>query len=317
MATAKTARKATRGVAGKGSARGKAKAASTKTAAKVGARKTVKAASARKPAMKKKVAAKKPVAKKIATRKATTRKAATKKAVPKKAAPKKAATKKVATKRIAAKPASTKRATTKPPMPKRSATTRSATRAVPAQRAASGTRGKANGRSTNRATTKRTAAAPVAGTPSRLPKSFETEPAAVDVDRRWPATVGRAARDKTTASAPRKKDKKDETGMTQPPVRKQAGSSPATRPDTPLTPEQSAEQMRMLLEAKRERVRQGPTWPAANAHTGAIGGTSVAEASGMVEVEAPNSEIPQFSPETNFGTVGMHGRGNQGKRGQK
>jgi hypothetical protein len=71
--------------------------------------------------------------------------------------------------------------------------------------------------------------------------------------------------------------------------------------------------LRQLLEAKRKRVRQGPTWPAANAHTGIPGsGTN-----GMSDAEAPGSATQTFSPEANRGIVGMHGRGNQGKRGQK
>jgi hypothetical protein len=71
--------------------------------------------------------------------------------------------------------------------------------------------------------------------------------------------------------------------------------------------------MRQLLEAKRERVRRGPTWPAANAHTGTPG----LREHGMTDGEAPEATTHTFSPEANRGIVGMHGRGNQGKRGQK
>jgi hypothetical protein len=71
--------------------------------------------------------------------------------------------------------------------------------------------------------------------------------------------------------------------------------------------------MRMLLKAKRQRVRQGPTWPAANAHTGAPG----SGVTGAADTETPASATQTFSPEANRGIVGMHGRGNQGKRGQK
>ncbi|MGB0135417.1 hypothetical protein [Dokdonella sp.] len=88
------------------------------------------------------------------------------------------------------------------------------------------------------------------------------------------------------------------------------GKSAAAR-KKPLTPKQSAAQIRALLEAKKQRVRQGPTWPAANAHTGQLGG-----AGPEVDHDLHDTAVAQTSPESNFGVAGMHGRGNQGKRGQ-
>ncbi|HMM65303.1 MAG TPA: hypothetical protein PKC03_00040 [Dokdonella sp.] len=69
--------------------------------------------------------------------------------------------------------------------------------------------------------------------------------------------------------------------------------------------------MRALLEAKQARVRQGPTWPAANAHTGAHG-TSAGDADAAFH----ENQSPPVAPDSNLGIAGMHGRGNQGKRGQ-
>jgi hypothetical protein len=66
-----------------------------------------------------------------------------------------------------------------------------------------------------------------------------------------------------------------------------------------------------MLEAKNERVRQGPTWPAANAHTGQHIGAGPVVSRDLFDVP-----VTHPSPETNFGVHGMHGRGNQGKRGQ-
>jgi hypothetical protein len=63
-----------------------------------------------------------------------------------------------------------------------------------------------------------------------------------------------------------------------------------------------------LLEAKKERVRRGPTWPAANAHTGHPD-FGAGEA-------LHDPHVAQTAPASNLGVVGMHGRGNQGKRGK-
>ncbi len=67
--------------------------------------------------------------------------------------------------------------------------------------------------------------------------------------------------------------------------------------------------MRELLKAKQARDRQGPTWPAANAHTGGGGGSD--------EIAEHDTQMPGYSPDSNLGVAGMHGRGNQSKRGQK
>jgi hypothetical protein len=76
--------------------------------------------------------------------------------------------------------------------------------------------------------------------------------------------------------------------------------------------------LRELLEAKQERTRQGPHWPPANAHTGLqhpAGTAGVHEGSDFAAVQS-NSLRPAVNPESNLGTGGMHGRGNQGKRNQ-
>ncbi|MFA7319953.1 MAG: hypothetical protein WC000_00660 [Dokdonella sp.] len=88
-----------------------------------------------------------------------------------------------------------------------------------------------------------------------------------------------------------------------------AGKPPRSRTKT-FTPEQAAEQMRALLEAKNERVRQGPSWPAANAHAGHVDGA------GATRHDAHDLASLPVDPQSNLGVAGMHGRGNQGKRGQ-
>jgi hypothetical protein len=55
-------------------------------------------------------------------------------------------------------------------------------------------------------------------------------------------------------------------------------------------------------------VRRGPTWPASNAHTGHPD-FGAGEA-------LHDPHVAQTAPASNLGVVGMHGRGNQGKRGK-
>jgi hypothetical protein len=74
-----------------------------------------------------------------------------------------------------------------------------------------------------------------------------------------------------------------------------------------------------LLEAKQERLRQGPSYPPANDFTGqrTVDGSASPVASENVSPAAPpDAEKP--APEATFGEPSvMHGRGNQGMRPQK
>ena len=72
-----------------------------------------------------------------------------------------------------------------------------------------------------------------------------------------------------------------------------------------------------LLEAKQERVRQGPSYPPANDFTGqrAADGSSPASPSEPAP-QPPNANQP--APESTYGDPAFtHGRGNQGMRPQK
>lgn len=108
------------------------------------------------------------------------------------------------------------------------------------------------------------------------------------------------------ASAPTMRDKP--VFATKPATTKPAGGD---RRKKPITPEQAAEQMRALLAAKQARVRQGPTWPGARSPTGTHGSNA-----GDADSAFHENPSPPVAPDSNLGIAGMHGRGNQGKRGQ-
>ncbi len=70
-----------------------------------------------------------------------------------------------------------------------------------------------------------------------------------------------------------------------------------------------------LLRAKQERVRQGPSYPAANAYTGRHDAPTEnmhedASSHGPPMASAPDAEAT-------YGTSTAHGRGNQGMRKTK
>lgn len=83
----------------------------------------------------------------------------------------------------------------------------------------------------------------------------------------------------------------------------------------PVSPEIAVAHFQELLRAKQERVRQGPTYPAANPYTGrhdVAGGN----AHGDVDSHGPPSpSTPE--PEAVYGASTTHGRGNQGMRKPK
>ncbi|MEO6688315.1 MAG: hypothetical protein ABIS07_03485 [Dokdonella sp.] len=83
----------------------------------------------------------------------------------------------------------------------------------------------------------------------------------------------------------------------------------------PVSPEVAAAHFQELLRAKQERVRQGPSYPAANPYTGRHGGSG---ANGHADLDShapPLSNTPE--PEAVYGASTTHGRGNQGMRKPK
>jgi hypothetical protein len=71
-----------------------------------------------------------------------------------------------------------------------------------------------------------------------------------------------------------------------------------------------------LLEAKQERLRQGPSYPPANDFTGQRSLDGSGSAAGSENPTPPDAGKP--APEATFGEPSvMHGRGNQGMRPQK
>lgn len=106
-----------------------------------------------------------------------------------------------------------------------------------------------------------------------------------------------------------------------------APKAPAKRPPTAPkktgSPRQAAadvarQHFREILEAKQQRVKQGPAYPAANAFTGRAhdGVGAVVQPSG--EPADANSAGSSPGVEATYGQGEFtHGRGNQGMRGQK
>ena len=86
-----------------------------------------------------------------------------------------------------------------------------------------------------------------------------------------------------------------------------------------MTPDVARQHFQELLEAKQARVRQGPSYPAANAFTGqrAADGSAPAPGSDSAPPPAP-PDSGKPAPEATFGeSSARHGRGNQGMRPQK
>jgi len=78
----------------------------------------------------------------------------------------------------------------------------------------------------------------------------------------------------------------------------------------------AARHFREALQAKQERVRQGPNYPPANAFTGRHAPVAPA-LSGGLDPHAPLPATGTPAPEALTGANSLHGRGNQGMRKQK
>jgi hypothetical protein len=82
-----------------------------------------------------------------------------------------------------------------------------------------------------------------------------------------------------------------------------------------VTPEVARQHFRELLEAKQQRAKQGPSYPAPNAftgrpHEGTASPTPAGDPSSPASDTAPDAETTYGEGEF------THGRGNQGMRGQ-
>ena len=118
-----------------------------------------------------------------------------------------------------------------------------------------------------------------------------TKKAAKKTATRKAAAPKRAAPRKA-AAAPRK------TAAKTAPAAGRSRATPSARPRRParkhLTPQEAAEHIQALLEAKQERVRQGPTWPGADEHPGGNNGhLDTGTGNGGVSSEAVYGHIRQ------------------------
>ena len=107
--------------------------------------------------------------------------------------------------------------------------------------------------------------------------------------------------------------------LTTPRVEARPQRRPAPRRARPshhdgATPDVARQHFRELLEAKQARVRQGPSYPAANAHTGQHPTTPVPL---PAYVAAPPPATGSGAPEPAADIEPEHARGNQGMRDQK
>ena len=97
-------------------------------------------------------------------------------------------------------------------------------------------------------------------------------------------------------------------------------ASIATRGGTsgsrPVSAKVAARHFREALQAKQERVRQGPNYPSANAFTGRHVAAATTSSGGL-DLHAPLPATGTPAPEALTGANSLHGRGNQGMRKQK
>ncbi len=134
----------------------------------------------------------------------------------------------------------------------------------------------------------------------------------------------RTARKSSRSTAPRRQSAvKSARRAASPAAKRSTTRKPAARavaPKTagarrrPVKPEVARRHFLEILEAKRERVKQGPGYPPPNAFTG-----RPHDAAGAVGIPPPpNGPAPATSPATPDAQASTfkHGRGNQGMRGQ-
>ncbi|WP_440225822.1 hypothetical protein ACQQ2N_16625 [Dokdonella sp. MW10] len=84
-----------------------------------------------------------------------------------------------------------------------------------------------------------------------------------------------------------------------------------------MSPEVAREHFLEVLEAKKQRNAEGPSYPAANAFTGRH--DVDAQAAGLPSSDAAVPSVPgtAHAPESTYGASLVHARGNQGMRKQR
>jgi hypothetical protein len=98
-----------------------------------------------------------------------------------------------------------------------------------------------------------------------------------------------------------------------------ASRRPRASTPSPVSADVARQHFQELLEAKQERLRQGPSYPPANDFTGqrSVDGSGSTAGSENAALPAP-PDADKPAPEATFGEPSvMHGRGNQGMRPQK
>ena len=158
-----------------------------------------------------------------------------------------------------------------------------------------------------------------AAAPRRAAKKTVAKKAAAKKSKRAPArkksaSARKSATRKSTAQTRRRSPSKRAATTKRPaskktPARRKTSTAKRQRP---VSPEVARRHFQELLEAKQERVRQGPSYPAPNAFTGR---RDEAEISSAAEPAPP--EPGTGTPEAVYGGPEFaHGRGNQGMRRQ-
>jgi hypothetical protein len=153
--------------------------------------------------------------------------------------------------------------------------------------------------------------------------SKATKPVAKPISPSKPKKATSAARTTNRSSAKPEASRKTAKRPSSRPSRAGNGNgnaSTATRGGTSgsrlVTPKVAARHFREALQAKQERVRQGPNYPPANAFTGRNAPLGAA-LSGGLDPHAPLPATGTPAPEALTGANSLHGRGNQGMRKQK
>jgi hypothetical protein len=153
-----------------------------------------------------------------------------------------------------------------------------------------------------KAATKRSASKRAPGKASRKTAARKT-PVAKSAPRA-PAKVAKPARVAKPTARPK------------PPARRApAAGRKAAAPQQPAKPELARQHFRELLEAKQQRVKQGPSYPAPNAFTGRPHEAGADTSPPNESASGAQDSKPDVEATYGDGEF-AHGRGNQGMRGQ-
>jgi len=133
-----------------------------------------------------------------------------------------------------------------------------------------------------------------------------------------PSGTARATKKSPSSRTPSKTAAKPSAAGTQRTTARKATAAPTRndRTSRPVSPKVAARHFREVLQAKQERVRQGPSYPPANAFTGQHAAEAGASSGGL-DPHAPLPATGTPPPEALTAANSTHGRGNQGMRKQK